>query len=247
MPLRSWNRWCSKKSPQVPEFLIPTVETVQSIPEVILRLVSALVFGGIVAWIYRRARSEPPSSFTTTLVLLAVLIAMVTQVIGESVARAFSLVGALSIVRFRTVVRDTQDTAYVIFAVAVGMAAGTSNLWVALAGVVVVGLAAFLMKAKPVSEERLHERLPFRLDVRIAIDQDVHRLLGPTLGTFFVAWRVVGATTVKKGTATEVSYLGTLKREDSIHELVAALNLIDGVQSVALLRNDAGEQGEKSR
>src|SRR2546430_13730647 len=45
-----------------------------------------------------------------------------TQVIGDNVARAFSLVGALSIVRFRTVVRDTQDTAYVIFAVVVGMA-----------------------------------------------------------------------------------------------------------------------------
>ena len=49
--------------------------------------------------------------------LLSILIAMVTQVIGDNIARAFSLVGALSIVRFRTVVRDTQDTAYVIFAV----------------------------------------------------------------------------------------------------------------------------------
>ena len=52
---------------------------------------------------------------------------MVTQVIGDNVARAFSLVGALSIVRFRTVVRDTQDTAYVIFAVAVGMAVGANH------------------------------------------------------------------------------------------------------------------------
>jgi len=45
--------------------------------------------------------------------------------LGQS-SRAFSLVGALSIVRFRTVVRDTQDTAYVIFAVAVGMAEGVA-------------------------------------------------------------------------------------------------------------------------
>ena len=94
-----------------------------------IRLVSSLVLGAIVAWIYRKARKEPASSFTATLVLLSVLIAMVTQVIGDNVARAFSLVGALSIVRFRTVVRDTQDTAYVIFAVAVGMLplTGTSS------------------------------------------------------------------------------------------------------------------------
>src|SRR6185369_5103087 len=86
------------------------------------------------------------ASFPTTLVLLCTLIAMVTQVIGESVARAFSLVGALSIVRFRTVVRDTQDTAYVIFAVAVGMAVGAQAPWVGLIGIVVVGATAFFMR-----------------------------------------------------------------------------------------------------
>jgi hypothetical protein len=93
---------------------------------VLVRLCLALVLGGVVAWIYRRTRksAEISSSFPVTLVLLAILIAMVTQVIGDNVARAFSLVGALSIVRFRTVVRDTQDTAYVIFAVVVGMSVG---------------------------------------------------------------------------------------------------------------------------
>ena len=99
-----------------------------------------MVLGGIVAAIYRRTRyaSQTTSSFTVTLVLLSILIAMVTQVIGDNVARAFSLVGALSIVRFRTVVRDTQDTAYVIFAVAVGMAVGAAHPWLAIGGIVVI-------------------------------------------------------------------------------------------------------------
>ena len=83
--------------------------------------------------------------------LLSILIAMVTQVVGDNVARAFSLVGALSIVRFRTVVRDTQDTAYVIFAVAIGMAIGAHHFWVALAGVGVVALAAFMMRGQTVT------------------------------------------------------------------------------------------------
>ena len=66
-----------------------------------------------------------------------------------SVARAFSLVGALSIVRFRTVVRDMQDTAYVIFAVVVGMAAGTGNFVAALIGIGMVGVAAFIASKGP--------------------------------------------------------------------------------------------------
>src|SRR5881394_4628139 len=116
--------------------------------DVLIRLLAALVLGGLVAWIYRRTRksTEVAASFPVTLVLLSVLIAMLTQVIGDNVARAFSLVGALSIVRFRTVVRDTQDTAYVIFAVVVGMAVGANNIWVSVIGLVVIGVAAFLLR-----------------------------------------------------------------------------------------------------
>src|SRR4051812_15950785 len=96
---------------------------------VLIRLVLSMIMGGVVTLIYRYARPshEVTPTFPTTLILLSVLICMVTQVIGDNVARAFSLVGALSIVRFRTVVRDTQDTAYVIFAVVTGMAIGAKN------------------------------------------------------------------------------------------------------------------------
>src|SRR5207342_506102 len=129
----------------MPDFLTAPFQSgpVVSPSQVLVRLLLALLLGGVVALIYRAARRDVgvSRSFMTTLVLLAILIAMVTQVIGDNVARAFSLVGALSIVRFRTVVRDTQDTAYVIFAVAVGMAMGARNPWVGILGLAVVGLA----------------------------------------------------------------------------------------------------------
>src|SRR5689334_21131228 len=94
--------------------------------ELLARLLLSAVFGACVAIIYRFSHGklkEDARVMTTTLVLLSILIAMVSMVVGGSVARAFSLVGALSIVRFRTVVEDTRDTAFVIFAVIVGMAA----------------------------------------------------------------------------------------------------------------------------
>src|SRR5437660_7013197 len=94
------------------------------------RLLVSLLFGAVVAGIYvvtqRRSRSELVP-FATTLVLLTVLITMVTLVIGNNVARAFSLAGALAIIRFRTIVEDTRDTAFVIFAVVVGMGVGAES------------------------------------------------------------------------------------------------------------------------
>src|SRR5687768_8638629 len=133
----------------MPEFLngvieAPSVGGVQ----VLIRLIIAMLLGGVVTGVYRltRAADETSPSFTITLVLLSILIAMVTQVIGDNIARAFSLVGALSIVRFRTIVRDTQDTAYVIFAVAVGMAVGAGHPGLAMSGLGVIGFAAFVMR-----------------------------------------------------------------------------------------------------
>src|SRR6185436_15979403 len=116
------------------------------------RLGLSLVLGGVVAGIYvltqRKSRSDL-APFATTLVLLTVLIAMVTLVIGNNVARAFSLAGALAIIRFRTVVEDTRDTAFVIFAVVAGMAVGAepSQIHVAIAGLPVIAVVAWTMSA----------------------------------------------------------------------------------------------------
>src|ERR1051326_2837451 len=112
------------------------------------RIGTAFVFGCLVALIYRGTHRNGPiaPTFPRTLVLLSILIAMVTSVIGDTVARAFSLVGALPIVRFRTVVRDTQDTAFVIFAVIVGMAVGSNHLWVAIIGIVVISIAIVVLR-----------------------------------------------------------------------------------------------------
>src|SRR3954463_9321802 len=114
----------------------------------LVRLLLAAVYGGCVAGVFRISyghRKSDVSVMTTTLVLLSILVAMVSMVIGESVARAFSLVGALSIVRFRTVVEDTRDTAFVIFSVIVGMAAGAGLLLIPLIGIPVTGAAAMLL------------------------------------------------------------------------------------------------------
>ena len=204
-----------------------------SIGTSVVRLVAALAMGALVAVIYKWARSSEASSFTATLVLPAMLIAMVTQVIGDNVARAFSLVGALSIVRFRTVVRDTQDTAYVIFAVAVGMAVGAGHMVLALAGTAIVALAAAAMK-RPATDDV--EPLPFRLLVRLGLGHDMDRTVAPTLDTYLSARRLVGVSTVRQGAAIRYSYYVAQLGDAQVQELVSSLNRIDGVQGVTLER-----------
>jgi hypothetical protein len=204
--------------------------------DVLFRLAAALLLGAIVAGIYRRTREKTDisSSFPVTLVLLSVLIAMVTQVIGSNVARAFSLVGALSIVRFRTVVRDTQDTAYVIFSVAVGMAMGAKDLWVGLLGVGVVGFAAFLMRQRAAVFSATQPA--FVLKVRVGLGHDIKQLLGPTVGNYFLDYELVAMGTARQGASLDVTFEGRMKPGANADELVSSLNRVEGVQSVELRR-----------
>jgi len=209
-----------------------------------VRLVLAMLLGLAIAWVYRRARGAngEAESFGVTLVLLTILIAMVTQVIGDNVARAFSLVGALSIVRFRTVVRDTQDTAYVIFAVAIGMAIGANHPSVALCGLVVIGLTALMLRRRTATlAAPADERLPFELHVRLALGQDADALLGSTLDQFMAARRLVSMTTARQGMSIDASYHASLRGDNHASALVNALNKLDGVQGVELQRRELVE------
>jgi hypothetical protein len=220
----------------MPDFLTgPFTNTLNVTPMyVAVRLLAALAMGGAVAWIYDRTDrgGDRGMSFPTTLLLLCALVAMVTQVIGDNVARAFSLVGALSIVRFRTVVRDTRDTAFVIFSVVVGMAIGARNLWLALIGLIVIGAAALVI-AKVTSAR---SEPPFLLRVRVGLGNGAEELLGGTLDTYLLGRRLTSVSTAKLGAALSLAYEARLREGSTAEGLVKALNALEGVQDVRFQR-----------
>jgi uncharacterized membrane protein YhiD involved in acid resistance len=172
--------------------------------------------------------------FLTTLVLLTILIAMVTLVIGNNLARAFGLVGALSIVRFRTVVEDTRDTAFVIFAVVVGMAIGAGFLLVPLAGIPVVAVASLLLSGW---ERNGTPIVPdFSLAIRLSLGRDPDAVLREIFGKHLKLVRLRDTTTARQGAALDLTYLVRLHREEDAVAFVTELNQTEGVQNVELRR-----------
>jgi hypothetical protein len=229
----------------MPEFLKDFVSDIPAVSplELAIRLVAALLGGIIVSWIYRATRPDLAiaPSFPGTLVLLSVLIAMATGVIGDSVARAFSLVGALSIVRFRTVVRDTQDTAYVIFAVVVGMAVGTNNFVAAVIGIGVVGAAAFITTQRSKSSGEQAEITPeFSMKVIVGLGTNLDTL-SSAAGSHIESRRLQAFRTARQGAAFEAEYIVRLRPGSSVGDVVRTLNHLEGVQSVGVERHELFE------
>ena len=118
--------------------LIPSFEILSAN---VLRLLGAFVLGIFIVNIYQLTHTEvPQKSFTDTLIILCMLISVVMVIIGDSIARAFSLVGALSIIRFRTAIQDPRDIGFVFYALTVGMAVGVENPSVAILATFLIGI-----------------------------------------------------------------------------------------------------------
>lgn len=224
----------------MPDWLpAPLSDGAQSDPlALVWRTGVALILGLAVSGLYRWSRrgEASPALLGTTLVLLSVVIAMATQVIGDNVARAFSLVGALSVVRFRTVVKDTQDTAFVIFAVVVGMAAGAGQLTVALVGLLVLGIASIGLW--PPGRSGVWAKSSGTITVRVALGLEVRQAVEAMLSASTERFEPIAASTARQGAALDLCYRLRLRSETPPARLVADLNRLEGVESVDLRREE---------
>lgn len=204
--------------------------------ELAIRFLVALLLGGAVGLIFRLSHGggrDDSLAFLMTLVLMPALIAMVSVVIGNSVARAFSLMGALSIVRFRTVVEDTRDTAFVIFAVVVGMAAGAGLIKVALVGIPCVGVAAIVLNRWP-QIAGFGQGRTFLIAIKLNLSEEARQNAERTLREHGIVPRLHSGGTARQGTAMELTYDASIPKKIEIPTLILKLNQTPGVQGVEI-------------
>ncbi|MCY3001255.1 MAG: DUF4956 domain-containing protein [Planctomycetota bacterium] len=204
-------------------------DTELDLATVFLRLVLALALGIIVALVHRLTRArigrQPDGALAGTLVMLCVLLALTTVVVGDNVARAFSIVGALSIVRFRTVVEDTRDTAFVVFAVAIGLAVGAGYLWLPLLAIPVVAVAAMHSTASA-------HRITIRTGIGFQGWKDIEQAFAAGTKRF----QCCGAGTRRGGTEQDRYYEVVLESERNLAPLLDELSSCPGVLTVDIDR-----------
>ena len=115
--------------------------------EIIINLILSFILGVIISLVYKKTHKglSYSQSFMITNIFIAVIVCMVIMIIGNNLARAFALVGALSIIRFRTVIKDTKDIAYIFRSLAAGMGAGTGSYFLSIVGTALLIVIAFIL------------------------------------------------------------------------------------------------------
>lgn len=115
--------------------------------DIIVSLSLAFVLSAIIGWVYRYTHKNVSysQSYVQTLVMVGMIVSLIMLVVGSNVARAFALVGALSVIRFRNAIKETRDVGFIFLAMAIGMTTGTRFYVLAIAATVAVCLVMLIM------------------------------------------------------------------------------------------------------
>ena len=199
--------------------------SISSFPTVLVTLLIAFAVGVFIFWIYKmNFRGVMYSqNYALSLVLLCIITAPVVLCIRQSLALSLGMVGALSIVRFRTVVKDPLDTAYMFWSLTMGILIGAGQFF--LAAVAVIGIALLITIISRVASKPA-ETFLLVLRGEAGVEGDVTNLLRR-----LKHMRLKSKTL--SGDGVEITYEIRLERQHDV--LINKLLSIPGVQDATLV------------
>lgn len=215
------------------------------LPTVMLALLLAFVLGQVVAFVYVWSHSglSYSKSYTQSLVLMTVIVSLVMLVIGSSIVTAFGLLGALALIRFRNVLKDTRDTVFVFISLVLGMAVGSQRFGTAILGTVAILLIVLYLKWTEFgSQGRYDGYLTCRLGLEPEGEGAAEGELARRLHRFCRSTRLVSTRQTGDDPEAELVYQVGLRDRDRTREMLGAIRAIPGVEQASLvLRSELSE------
>lgn len=205
-----------------------------SVIDVVLCMVLSFLLSAGIGWIYKITHrgTSYTQSFVFTLVLNGMVVALVMMVVGSNIARAFSLVGALSIIRFRNAVKETRDVGFIFFTMAIGMAIGTKFYLLAAIAAIVISLVILIMTrfnwfAKEIASQILRVQVPNGIPFDRLFDQVFLKYTNSS--------ELISADLVHNGMLTELTFSIGLKNPNMIQDFLNEIKNLNGNNKVSLI------------
>lgn len=117
-----------------------------SVDKMVLSLLTAFIIGVFIVYIYKKTYNGVVYSkaFSICLILIAMVTALIIRTINSNLSLSLGMVGALSIVRFRTAIKDPLDTVFMFWAITAGIMSGAGIYLVAITGSLCLGILYFV-------------------------------------------------------------------------------------------------------
>ena len=197
----------------------------------------AFVMGQIIGWVYQRTHRglSYSQSFTASMVVLPVLVAMMMLLMADNMTIAFGLLAVFAVVRFRNVLKDTRDTVFVLWSIVEGMAVGTGRSSLAFVGCVFVAAVMFYLAIT-----RYGSRSGFDTIVNLMISGEAEKInesIDRVFQRHCLSRQLASIQEVTPGNL-DASYRLTLRDPSRRVDLESELRGLASIQSVSVFTHD---------
>ena len=202
--------------------------------DVLLSLFLSSALSLALVWTYKQTHRglSYSTAFVHTIVIMAVTIAVIMLIIGSNLARAFALVGALSIIRFRTAVKDPRDVAFIFTGMAIGMACGVRLPGMAIIFTLFICPLIYFLHRFDIGSKTTSEVL---LKIHVPENLDPDKALEPVFYQYLLDQSLVSLESIQGGTLIELVYTVHFKPSAEQRAFLDAVRAINGNNRVTLL------------
>lgn len=215
-------------------FFSSGIEATLSPVAMVTGIVAAFLLSLFIAFIYKKTHKglSYSQSFVFTLVLLGPLVAVVMMIIGTSVARAFTLFGAFTLIRFRTAIKDTKDVAFIFWTLVTGLAVGTGNLSLAATSTLLItGIVLILSRVNFGSLRNYDAVLTFVSDPERGVTGNYRTVFDK----YLKSTNLLRAGSGREGKKMEMSFHIQLARGRDLEQFLGELRGVTGIEEVHMM------------
>jgi hypothetical protein len=206
-----------------------------TIREVITSIVMATFCGVMISFFYTITYRGVSYSiaFIKSVIMLSMITAFVMMVIGDNLARAFGMVGVISIIQFKSAMKGAQDFMFLYFALAMGLASGVGLYSVAFVGTIMIGAVTVILSKVEVGNTRRRE---FTLHVTGTTFVDKNKQFGDSFNKHCKRCKQIGTKVLikEKEPLVKLSYYVSMKSGISSESFVNELKMVEGVTEITL-------------
>ena len=206
---------------------------------ILLSLILAFVLGQVLAWVYYFTHSglSYSKTFVQSLILITVLVSIIMAVIGNNIITAFGLMGALAIIRFRNVVKDTRDIVFIFCALVIGMASGSQRYSIAITGTIILSLIAIYLYLTGFGTHQPHNGfLRFSLKNHFGPEHPIPFILKRFCSNF----TLISVQDSGFGSADiEYAYQLMIRNAKRNEQMLSELEKVEGIRNINLTMQEA--------
>ena len=194
---------------------------------------TSIILGILISVVYMKTHEKNSfnSGFSTTLIMLPVIISIIILLVGNNVARAFSLAGAFSIIRFRSAPGDPKDIAYIFFTLAIGLTCGMGYVTYAVLFTLILSALMIGLHMTKFTEPKNKN---MQLKITIPEDLNYEGVFETVLDNYTNSYSIQRVRTRDFGSLFELTYTISLKPNMNQKSFIDELRCRNGNLNISL-------------